>query len=167
VAPRDLWLTIIAAVSENGVIGANGDLPWRLPDDLKRFKRLTQGGAVIMGRATFESIGKPLPGRRNVVLTRREEWRAAGVETAHTLDEALALVEPAGHAFVGGGGDVYRLTMPLASAIELTRVHATINGDTTFPAIDARAWRCVAEEHHPTDELHALAFTFERWERVV
>ncbi len=166
-APRDVSLRLIAAAGENGVIGkASGELPWRLPDDLRRFKALTMGRAMIMGRKTWETLPGALPGRRTIVLTRREGYRAAGAEVAANVDEALALVEADGAADVVGGGDVYRVFMDLASEIELTRVHGEFEGEATFPAIDGRVWAREWSERHEADERHAYAFTFERWRRV-
>jgi len=165
-APRHITLTLIAAAAENGTIGNNGDLPWHLPDDLAHFKRLTLGHTIIMGRKTWETLPAPLPKRRTIVLTRQEAFNAQGAETAHNLDEALALCEAEGSADIVGGGAVYRLFLPLAHAIELTRVHAAYPGDATFPAIDAREWSLVSQTHHPKDERHDNDFTFERWERT-
>ena len=165
-APRDITLTLIAAAAENGTIGNDGDLPWHLPDDLAHFKRLTLGHTIIMGRKTWNTLPAPLPKRRTIVLTKQETFTAKGAEVAHNLDEALALAEPEGSADVVGGGVVYRLFMPIAHAIELTRVHAAYPGDATFPAIDARDWSLVSQTHHPEDDRHAVSFTFERWERT-
>jgi len=166
VSPRDIVLTIIVAAAENGVIGVEGGLPWRLSSDLKRFKSLTMGKSMLMGRTTFESIGRALPGRRSVVLTRREEWSAPGAETAHGLDEALAMVEAEGEAFVIGGGELYRQTLPLASVVELTRVRAAVVGDVTFPSLDAREWERVAIEEHGAGERDEYPFAFETWRRI-
>ena len=166
-APR---LTLIAALADNGIIGRDGDLPWHLPNDLKRFKRVTMGHAVVMGRRTFESIGKPLPGRRNVVLSRDAAWSApgGGVERAGSLDEAMTLLEPggAGEVLILGGESVYRAALPRAHRLILTRVHASPEGDTRFPDWDRDAWRLVESEEHPADDNHEYAMTFETWERI-
>lgn len=160
-----ITLTLIAALADNGIIGRDGELPWHLPDDLRRFKRVTTGHAVVMGRRTFESVGKPLPGRRNVVLTRDASWSAEGVEVAASLDEAMSLLQDAGEVFILGGESVYRAALPRAGRLVLTRVHAEIEGDTRFPDWDCEAWRLVEREEHPADERHAHAMTFEVWER--
>lgn len=131
-APR---LSLIAALAANGVIGAGNALPWRLPEDLKRFKALTLGHPVIMGRKTFESIGRPLPGRRNIVLSRRPEYFAAGCIVAHDLESALAAAGDADELFVIGGGELYREALPLADRIYLTIVHGEAQGDVLFPEL--------------------------------
>jgi len=145
-------LVLVAAVGENGVIGAEGDMPWRLSTDLKRFKRLTLGHPVIMGRKTFESIGRPLPGRVNIVVTRDAAWAREGVETVASLDAAIALAgaqaraSRCGAVMVIGGGEIYAATLPLADRLEITRVHLAPLGDTHFPRIDPAMWREVARE---------------------
>lgn len=157
-------LSLVVAVAENGVIGHEGALPWRLPADLAHFKRLTLGKPVIMGRKTFESIGRPLDGRRNIVVTRRADWRATGVETAGSFDAALALVAGQAEAMVIGGADIYRLALPRARRIHLTRIHAEPEGDTHFPPLDLRAWQETAREDHPA-EGDRPAFSFITLER--
>jgi dihydrofolate reductase len=163
-------IVIIAAMSENRVIGREGDLPWRLPNDLRRFKSLTRGHAVVMGRRTFDSIGGvPLPDRTCFVITRNEQLAAEGVEISRDLPTALeraADVEPDGPVFVLGGGEIYRAAMDRADRLELTVVHAEIEGDTTFPEFDERAWRLVYDERHEPDERHAHAFSFRTYERA-
>lgn len=137
-------ISIIVAVAENGVIGRGGDLPWRLPDDLRYFKRITMGHPLVMGRKTFESIGRPLPGRTNIVLTRDPAWRAEGVDTAHTLDQALDLARsaPGGEdVMVIGGADVFARALPLADRLYLTEVLDTVPGDVYFPPFDRAEWR--------------------------
>ncbi len=157
-------VVLIAAVSENGVIGRDGDMPWHLPDDLKRFKRITTGHPVLMGRRTWESIGRPLPGRHNLVLTRDAGYTADGATAVHSIDEACAAMDGP-TLMVIGGGEIYRLFMESANAVELTRVHAEIDGDTTFPPLPEDQWQCVARDRHSADDHHTHAFTFERWER--
>lgn len=147
------------------MIGRAGDVPWHLPKDLKHFKALTTGHTIIMGRKTFESVGRPLPHRRNVVLTRDPTYRAEGVTVVHDLDAALALAEGEDEVFVTGGEEIYRLALPRADRLYLTVVHATVEGDTRFPEFDEAQWRRVSEEHHPADERHAHAFTFRLYER--
>jgi dihydrofolate reductase len=158
---------LIAAVADNGVIGRDGDLPWRLPADLKRFKAWTMGHPILMGRRTWESIGRPLPGRRSIVLTRGDSLKGvAGVETAGNLEEALALAAESGNdVFVIGGAAIYREALPRAHRLILTRVHGEVEGDTHFPAFDSQQWRLVESEPHPADERHAYPMTFELYER--
>lgn len=139
-------ISIIVAVAANGVIGAQGKMPWHIPEDLRRFRTLTLGHAVIMGRRTFESIGRPLDGRRNVVLTRQAGWRADGVEVAGSLAGALEITAGDGEVFVIGGGEVYREALPLADRIYLTRVDCAPAGDVFFPHIDDGQWREVHTE---------------------
>jgi dihydrofolate reductase len=152
-------------MAENRVIGRADALPWHLPRDMRRFKRLTTGHAVIMGRRTFETLPAPLPDRRNVVLTRDPSYRRSGIEVVHTLDAALALVAGAQEVFVAGGAEVYRGALPVADRIHLTVVHATVDGDTFFPEITMEAWRLVEDLRFETDERHAFACSFRRYER--
>jgi dihydrofolate reductase len=158
-------ICLIAAMSENGVIGRDGQLPWHLPADLRRFKNLTDGHAVVMGRRTFDSIGRPLPNRRNVVVTRNRDWAAAGATAAPSLDAALAAVPDDEAVFVVGGAEIYREALPRADRLELTIVHAEVDGDTWFPEIDLAEWTLVEEERHEADDRHEHAFTFRTYER--
>jgi dihydrofolate reductase len=159
-------VTLVAAIAENGVIGNGNRLPWHLPADLKRFKALTMGKPMLMGRKTFEAIGKPLPGRRNLVLSRSSGFRPPGVEIVGSIDEALAATGDAPELMVIGGAEVYRLFLPLARRMHLTRVHAPIVGDTRFPNCDWSQWRKVDRSTHPIDEKHAYAMTFLTLERI-
>ena len=129
-------LSLIVAASRNGVIGAGGKLPWHLPADLQRFKKLTMGHPILMGRKTFKSIGKPLPGRTNIVITRQEGFQACGAAVAHSLEEALQMCEKEAEVFVIGGAEIYKQALPLADKIYLTRVEQDFEGDTFLPAID-------------------------------
>jgi dihydrofolate reductase len=158
-------LSLIVAMSQGGVIGHHGKVPWHLPDDLRRFKQLTMGHPLIMGRRTFASIGRPLPGRRCIVLSRDPAYRAAGVETAPDLETALARVADAAEVFVIGGAEVYRAALPRADRLYLTLVHAPIAGDVRFPTFAPTAWMLAEETFHPADARHAHAFTFRRYER--
>lgn len=157
-------------MAENRVIGRDGGLPWRLPDDLRHVKRLTLGGVVIMGRRTFESVGRPLPERTTIVLTRAPGFDGRGALVARDLDSALRLAaaDPrgAGGVFVLGGAGIYALALERAGRMELTLVHASLAGDTSFPEFDRGVWRLRAERFHPADERHVHAFTFQTWERV-
>lgn len=143
-------VTLVVARADNGVIGKNGRLPWHLPADLKRFKALTVGAPMIMGRKTFKSLPGLLPGRRHIVLTRDPDWRATGAEIAHSIEEALALAGEA-HVSVIGGADVFRLFEPFAAKVEMTEVHADIAGDTNMPPFDRDRWREAAREDFPAD----------------
>ena len=168
-------LAHVVAACENGVIGRDGGMPWRLPDDLKRFKGVTMGRVCLMGRRTFESIGRPLPGRTNLVLTRDRAWSREGVLVEHDLNRALELGWAlAGDAASGdpercpaviGGGELYRLTMGHVTRIELTLIHASIEGDTVYPLPTEAGWAEIAREEHPADERHAFAMTFRTRER--
>jgi dihydrofolate reductase len=155
---------LVVAVAENGIIGRKGALPWKLPEDLKHFRRLTLGNTVLMGRKTFESLGKPLEGRANWVMTRDPAFAPPGARVFRALDEALA-APPQGRLLVIGGADLYRQTLPLAQRLELTRVHARIEGDTCFPEYDAAQWRELMRVDHAADERHAHAYSFITLER--
>jgi dihydrofolate reductase len=154
----DVTVSIIAAVAANGVIGEGGAMPWRLSTDLRRFKALTLGKPVVMGRRTFESIGKPLPGRANIVVSRRDGYRPEGVSVAASLDAALAEARAAARragldeVFVIGGGEIYAAAMPHADRLHITHVAARPAGDTLFPAIDPGVWTRVSVEDVPAGE---------------
>jgi dihydrofolate reductase len=152
-------LTLIAALAENGVIGKDGGLPWRLSADLRRFKALTTGHTVLMGRKTFESLGRPLPNRVNRVLTRNSDWKAAGCEVFHDLQAALTAL-PVGRLIVIGGAELYRQTLPFAECMELTQVAGAIEGDACFPSWNPADWLEAAIESHPADDRNERAFRF-------
>jgi dihydrofolate reductase len=163
---------LIVAISDNGVIGREQDLPWRLSTDLRRFKRLTMGHHLLMGRKTFESIGRPLPGRSMVAISRGAPALPEGVALAGSLEEALELARQAGddEVFVAGGAEIFRLSLPLVDRIYLTRVHAEVEGDVQLPGLaaefeDPRVWRLVEQEQLTAGELDQYATTFEIWER--
>ena len=156
-------LTLIAAVARNGVIGKDNALPWRLSDDLKRFKALTMGHPIVMGRKTWESLGRPLPGRNNIVITRDKNYRAEGATVVHALDEALATVQDAAEVFVIGGAEIYSMTLPHANCLQLTELDADFEGDVRFPAFDRSQWRTTLRETHTGADGLAYAFvTYER-----
>ena len=158
-------VSLLVAMSRNGVIGRDNRLPWRLPADLRRFKRLTLGHAIIMGRKTHESIGKPLPGRRTLVLSRDPDYRDEGVTVASSLAEALALCEGEEEVFVVGGESVYREALPLADRLYLTWIDADFEGDVVFPTVDLYSWSLhIAEDHEPDDES-PLGYSFRIYER--
>ncbi|MFK7958889.1 MAG: dihydrofolate reductase [Phycisphaerales bacterium] len=165
-----MHLTLIAAMSENRVIGREGDLPWSLPDDMRHFMRTTRGHTVIMGRRTWASMDGALRHRRNVVITRQPDFVAEGAEVVGSLDAAIALVAadtgPAEPVFIIGGGEIYRQSIDRADRLDLTIVHATIDGDTTFPEWSTDDWRVVSESDHAADDRHDHAFTFRVYERA-
>ncbi|MBL8159579.1 dihydrofolate reductase [Candidatus Saccharibacteria bacterium] len=154
-------IAIIVAVAENGAIGSEGGMPaWRLPDDLARFKVLTMGEAIVMGRKTFESIGsKPLPGRRNIVVTRQLDFAAPGCDVVHSLHEALALTAADSRVWIIGGGQLFEEAMPQVDRMEVTLVHAAPKGDTFF-TYNPGEWHEVFHERHEADERHSEAFDF-------
>jgi dihydrofolate reductase len=152
-------------MAQNRVIGRNHALPWRLPADLQHFKALTMGHAVILGRKTFDSIGKVLEGRRWTVLTRQGDWRHAGVEVAHDLDAALRMLSAEPEVFVAGGAEVYRQALPRADRLYLTVIHTDIEGDAHFPELDASRWRLVEDEQHDADQRNPMAYSFRRYDR--
>ncbi len=155
---------LVAALDQARAIGKGGTLPWRLPDDLKRFKRLTLGKPVVMGRKTFESIGRALPERRNIVLTRDPSFAAANVEVVYSLEAALEHLT--GEVCIIGGGEVYALALPTAARLELTLVDTVVEGaDAFFPAWNQTDWLETRREHHTPDERHAFAFDFVTLER--
>jgi dihydrofolate reductase len=157
-------LCLLAALASNGVIGAAGRLPWHVPADLKRFKALTLGHPVIMGRRTWASIGKALPGRRNIVVTRQAGFVAAGADVAASLEASIELCKDAPLVFVIGGAELYAAALPIADSLELTEIDAPFEGDTTFPPFDRDAWREVRRE--PQRGADGLRFDFVRYERA-
>jgi dihydrofolate reductase len=163
--PERPLISLIVAMAQNGVIGRDNALPWRLPEDLKRFKEFTLGKPILMGRRTFEAIGRPLPGRANLVLTRDRDWRAPGVIPVHSVEEALLQTRTCDELVVIGGAEIYRLLLPLARRIYLTHVHADVPGDTYFPAFDPAQWDDVELHTQPADERHAHPITFVTLER--
>jgi dihydrofolate reductase len=158
VRSRGCTVTLVAAVAANGVIGREGGLPWHLPDDLRHLKRLTRGHVLVMGRRTFDSIGRPLPERTTIVVTRQPDWRAEGVLTAAGVPEALArAAEIDDQVFVLGGEEIFRLALPVADAMVISEVDARPDGDTVFPPVDWAAWREVARE--PYDGFEVVTYT--------
>lgn len=161
-------VSLIAAMAAGRVIGKDNRLPWRLPEDLRRFKELTLGHPLVMGRKTFESIGRPLPGRTTVVVTRRQDYAPEAVRVAHSIDEALELaagLPGADEVFIAGGAELYRETLPRADRLYLTRLEAEFPGDVRFPDFDESQWRLVAEERRePTHEV-PYAYAFQTYDR--
>ena len=160
-------LELVAALARNGVIGRGNTLPWHLPEDLKYFKRLTLGQPVLMGRRTWDSIGRPLPGRANLVLTRHAGFTAAGGTVVHSLGEALAAAGAVAALRVIGGAELYRLCLPTAKVLYLTEVDAVVEGDVYFPSWRREDWREIARESHAADERHAYGYAFVTLERRV
>ncbi len=160
-------LCIISAMSDNRVIGRNGDLPWRMPADLKFFKSKTLHHALIMGRKTFETPGHPLPDRRSIVITRDEHYASDHAEVAHTLSEAIALVaNEQNEVFIGGGAQIYALAIPEVDRIYLTVIHTVVDdGDTFFPELDASVWQIIEQTHRPSDEKNPFDCTFITYDR--
>lgn len=153
-------VTIIAAAGENNALGKDNGLVWHLPDDFKRFKKLTTGHHIIMGRKTFESFPQPLPDRTHVVITRRDNFKKEGIVTVHSLERAIDISKGDSEAFVIGGGEIYEMAMQVADKIELTRIHGTFEADTFFPEINEEYWELKKEEFHEKDEKHKYAFTY-------
>lgn len=165
-------LAIIVAVADNGVIGRDNALPWHLPEDLRYFKRVTMGKPIVMGRKTFEAIGRPLPGRTNIVVTRNPAFRAEGARVVPSLDAALGLAgQIAGadgveEALVIGGAEIYRAALPLADRLYITEVHASVEGDAALPGIDWARWREVGREPHMAQAPNPYDYSFVCYERV-
>tara|TARA_R100000322_G_C5354294_1_gene169204 strand:- start:145 stop:636 length:492 start_codon:yes stop_codon:yes gene_type:complete len=153
-------LTMIAAAAENNALGKDGDLVWHLPDDFKRFKKLTTGHHIIMGRKTFESFPKPLPNRTHIVITRNRDYTKEGCIVVHNLEDALKIAEGDTQPFIIGGGEIYKLALNASEKIELTRVHDTFEADAFFPEIDQSKWELINEEFHEKDERHSVSFTY-------
>ena len=159
-------VSMIVAASANNVIGANAGMPWHLREDLRRFKEITMGKPMIMGRLTFESIGKALPGRRSIVITRQVDYQQAGVEVVTTPDAALELAGDAEEVMIIGGGEVYEQLLPMTDRIYLTRVHAEFDGDTFFPEINEDEWQIVSSEPLPPNDERPFSISFQILERV-
>ena len=162
-------LSLLAALSTNNVIGRDNEVPWRLSTDLKRLKAMTMGHHVIMGRKTYESVGRPLPGRTNVVITRQESYAPEGVTVVHSLEDAVRIAARAGddEAFILGGAEIYAQAMHRADRMYLTRVHAEVEGDTWFPDFDdVSEWHLIDAEHFDADEKNEYPFSFLTYERA-
>ncbi len=160
-------IALIAAMAENRVIGRANRLPWRLPADLKHFKQLTLGKPIIMGRNTFESIGRPLPGRSNIVVTRDPAYRAEGCQVVHSVEQALHVADGHEEVMVVGGAELYRQTLERADRLYLTIINAAVEGDTLFPEIEPQQWRETERETHYADDRNQYDYDFVTLERVV
>lgn len=160
-------ITLIAAAGKNNELGKDNDLLWHLPDDFKRFKKLTTNHHIIMGRKTFESFPKPLPNRRHIVITRDTAYSIPhpNCEVVHSLEAALEVCKEEAHVYIIGGGEIYKLSLEHADAIELTRVHGSFDADTYFPNISDAEWQLVYREDHPADDRHAYAFSYLTYSR--
>lgn len=159
-------VTIVVAMGLNNEIGADNQLLWHLPKDLKHFKEITSGHPVIMGRKTYESIGKPLPNRTNIVISRRNDWFQEGILIVGSIKEALKFAKKIDeNIFIIGGGDIYRQTLDATDVLEVTRVNATLEAQVFFPEINRNVWVKTSENCFDKDEKHAYDFCFERWER--
>lgn len=159
-------ITIVVAISQNNAIGRDNQLLWHLPADLKHFKSITTGHTVIMGRKTYDSIGKPLPNRRNIVITRQQGLQLAGIEVVNSLEEALSLCKTDEEVFIIGGAEIYKQALPLVHKIELTRVHQEFEADAFFSELAKETWKEVWKEDHLPDEKNKFAYTFSTLERV-
>ena len=160
-------VALVAAMTEDRVIGRGNGLPWHLPEDLRHFKRLTLGHPVVMGRKTWESVGTPLPGRHNIVVTRQRGYQADGADVAPSLQAALGLVRDEPEVFVVGGAEIYAQALPLADTIHLTVIHTRdVPGDVHFPPFEGPEWAIAEELQHPADERHAWPLSFRRYERT-
>lgn len=159
-------ITMIAAIGQNNELGKDNGMLWHLPNDFKRFKQLTTNHHIIMGRKTFESFPKPLPNRIHIVITRNKNYEKANSIVVHTMEEALNITKNDVQPFIIGGGEIYKIGLPFADKIELTRVHGAFEGaDTFFPEFSKDNWELVAEEKHEKDDKHNYAFTYETWVR--
>lgn len=161
-----MTISLIVAASTNNVIGVHGELPWRLSSDLKRFKALTIGKPIVMGRRTFESIGRPLPGRQNIVMTRQADYRADDCDVVTSIDAAMATAGDAEEIMVIGGGDIYAQFLSRANRVYLTRVHVSLDGDVHFPLLDEREWQETTREEHTASNADDHAFAFTTLQRV-
>jgi dihydrofolate reductase len=162
-----IGIALIVAASTNNAIGKNNQLLWHLPNDLKFFKNTTWGFPVIMGRKTFEAVNKPLPGRTNIVITRKQDWEATNIKKANDLKGAIEIAGQtnAKQLFIIGGGEIYTQAMPLADTIYLTRVHTMMEGDTFFPELDESQWELFSNDDFSADEKHAFDYSFQVWKR--
>ncbi len=153
-------ISLVVAMSDNGMIGQNNQLLWHLPNDLKHFKALTLNKPIIMGRKTYESIGKPLPNRQNIILTNARYLQLPGCDVVHSVNEALDITQDTPEIMVIGGGEIYRLFMPLVSVMHITYVHTTLPGDVAFPAFDINEWQEISCENFKKDEKHLYDYSF-------
>jgi dihydrofolate reductase len=161
-------ISLVVAAASNNAIGKDGQMPWHLPNDMKHFKNVTWGMPVVMGRKTFESLGKALPGRKNIVITRQEGWTADNTVVVKSLEDALFVAgqTDAQEVMVIGGGEIYKAYFEKAKRIYMTRVEATPEADTFFPAIDGKQWQLISQRNHEADEKNPFNYSFQQWERL-
>ena len=159
-------ITMIAAIGSNGELGKDNDLVWHLPNDLKRFKKITAGHHVIMGRKTFESLGKPLPNRTNIIITRNKNYKANDCIVVTSLDEALDAAKADKNPYILGGAQIYKQAIEIADVLDITLVHASLDADAFFPKIDLSLWKEVSREDHLADEKHAYDYSFVTYKKV-
>lgn len=157
---------IVVAVAENNVIGDNNQLIWHLPADLQFFKKITMGKPIVMGRKTFDSIGRALPGRRNIVITRDKNFFKSGIETFHSVEQVVDTLGDQQEVMIIGGSEIYRQFLPFVSRLFLTRVHERFSGDTFFPELNSAEWKLVSSESHSKDEKNLHDFSFECYDRI-
>ena len=160
-----MQISLIVAMAEQRVIGRGNTMPWHLPADLRHFKAVTMGKPVVMGRRTFESIGRPLPGRRNLVISRNPEWQAAGVDVAPSLEAALAMLADYEEVMIIGGGQLYAEALPRADRLYLTHIELAVEGDTFFPDYQRHQWQQIEQSSHPADDKNPHAYRFETLQR--
>lgn len=159
-------IAIIVATDEQRLIGRDNDLPWRLSADLQYFRKVTMGKPIVMGRNTHESIGRPLPGRQNIVITSQPGYQAEGCDVVHSLDEAFALCQGEEEVMIMGGASLYQQTLPLADKLYLTQVHASLDGDTWFPEWSEQDWQLISRDDHPADEKNEYNYSFMEYARL-
>jgi dihydrofolate reductase len=158
-------IIMIAAVAENNALGKNNDLLWHLPSDFKRFKELTSGHHIIMGRKTFESFPKPLPNRTHIIISRQKNYHPEGCIVVENLEKAIAICPKNEDSFIIGGGEIYSQSIPLADELDITRVHHSFEADVYFPEIDSEIWELTSETFNPKDEKHLYDYTFQKYTR--
>lgn len=158
-------IVVIAAVAENNEIGKNNELVWHLPNDFKRFKSLTSGHHIIMGRKTFESFPKPLPNRTHIVITRQKDYHPEGCIVVENMQKAIEICPEDDISYIIGGGEIYKLGLPFTDKLEITRVHHSFEADTFFPEIDPEQWKIIQSEFHDKDEKHLFDYTYETYIR--
>lgn len=157
---------MIAAIAENNALGKDNDLLWHLPDDFKRFKQITSGHYIIMGRKTFESFPKPLPNRTHVIITRQKNYNPEGCIVVDSIENAIEACPKGEDIFIIGGGEIYTLGIDFADSLEITRVHESFEADAFFPEIDRNKWKMISEEYHPADEKHKFDFSYQTFIKI-
>lgn len=164
-----MLISLVVAAATNNTIGKDGQMPWHLPNDMKHFKNVTWGMPIVMGRKTFESLGKALPGRKNIVISRQSGWSAPGTVVVKSIEDALFVAKEtdAKEVMIIGGGEIYKALFERAKRIYLTRVDASPEGDTFFPSLDPQQWFLVSQKNHEADEKNAFNYSFQVWERIV